>query len=180
MNIQENISRIKQVMGLISETRESYMEYLRDKSKEITGIEWPDYVLRDWLYRNTKDTKDETPEGYKNLVRSYLVSFIEGHGKGHWENKILDLSLESFTDFVQKDLRKKIEGFRRTDITKDTQRHEFQQSELEKSGVSSEPIIVVRTKNGKYDLLEGWHRTTAALKKYNNYQQNAWVYILDK
>jgi hypothetical protein len=48
---------------------------------------------------------------------------------------------------------------------------------LEKSGVSSEPIIVVQTKDGKYDLLEGWHRTTAALKKFGNYQQNAWVYI---
>jgi len=64
------------------------------------------------------------------------------------------------------------------DITKDTERHDFQQSNLEKGGLSSEPIIVVETKDGKYDLLEGWHRTTAALKKFGNYKQNAWVYVL--
>jgi len=179
MNLNENILRVKELMGIIVETREGYMNYLRNKSKEITGIDWPEYVLRDWLYRNTKDIKDESPEEYKNLVRSYLVSFVEGHGKGHWENKILDLSLESFTEFVQKDLRKKIEGLRRTDITKDTERHDFQQSNLEKGGLSSEPIIVVETKDGKYDLLEGWHRTTAALKKFGNYKQNAWVYVLE-
>lgn len=177
MNLNESISRVKQLMGILVETREGLMNYLKMKSKEVTGIDWPEYVLRDWLYRNTKDTKDESPEEYKDLVRSYLVSFVQGHGKGHWENKILDLSLDSFTEFVQNDLKKKIEGYRRSDITKDAERHQFQQSELEKSGVSSEPIIVVQTKDGKYDLLEGWHRTTAALKKFGNYQQNAWVYV---
>ena len=141
-------------MGIIVETREGFMNYLRTKSKEITGIDWPDYVLRDWLYRNTKDIKDESPEDYKELVKSYLISFVEGHGKGHWENKTLNLSLESFTEFVQNDLKKKMEGFRRTDIPKDDERHEFQQTELKKGGVSPEPIIVVETKNGKYSLVQ--------------------------
>lgn len=166
-------------MGILVETREGYMNYLRTKSKEITGIDWPDYVLRDWLYRNTKDIKDESPEDYKDLVRSFLVSFVEGHGKGHWENKMINLSLDSFTEFVQDDLKKKIKGFIRTDIDKDVERHELQQTKLEQGDISSEPIIVVQTKDGKYDLLEGWHRTTAALKKFGNYKQNAWVYILD-
>lgn len=166
-------------MGILVETREGYMNYLRTKSKEITGIDWPDYVLRDWLYRNTKDIKDESPEDYKDLVRSFLVSFVEGHGKGHWENRILNLSLESFTEFVQDDLKKKIKGSIRTDIDKDLERHELQKTKLEQGDISFEPIIVVQTKNGKFDLLEGWHRTTAALKKFGNYKQNAWVYILD-
>jgi hypothetical protein len=72
-----------------------------------------------------------------------------------------------------------MEGFINPHIPKDDERHKTQQSQLEKQGVSSEPIIVVQTKDGKYDLLEGWHRTTNALKKFGNYKQNAWVYVLE-
>lgn len=179
MNLNENISRVKELMGIIVETREGFMNYLRNKSKEVTGIDWPDYVLKDWLYRNTKDVGEMDPSGYKNLVNNYLESFVEGHGKGHWEYKVLDISLDSFTDFVKKDLIKKMGGFINPDVPSDEQRHLTQQSQLEKQGVSQEPIIVVETKYGKYDLLEGWHRTTNALKKFGNYKQNAWVYILD-
>ena len=166
-------------MGLLTETREGFMNYLQNKSEEITGIEWPDYVLRDWLYRNTKELDGMEPELYKGLVKSYLESFVDGHGKGHWEYKVLDVSIDIFTPFVQDDLKKKIEGYINPDIGNDEKRHETQQSQLEKQGVSPEPIIVIETKDGKYDLLEGWHRTTNSLKKLGNYKQNAWVYILD-
>lgn len=179
MNLNENISRVKQLMGILVETREGLMNYLKMKSKEVTGIDWPEYVLRDWLYRNTKEVGQMEPALYKDLVRKYLESFVEGHGKGHWEYKTLDISLNSFTDFVKNDLLKKMEGFINPHIPKDEERHQLQKSQLEKSGVSSEPIIVVQTKDGKYDLLEGWHRTTSALKKFGNYQQNAWVYVLE-
>ena len=166
-------------MGLLTETREGFMNYLQNKSEEITGIEWPDYVLRDWLYRNTKELDGMEPELYKGLVKSYLESFVDGHGKGHWEYKVLDVSIDIFTPFVQDDLKKKIEGYINPDIGNDEKRHETQQSQLEKQGVSPEPIIVIETKDGKYDLLEGWHRTTNTLKKFGNYKQNAWVYVLD-
>lgn len=166
-------------MGLVLETREGFMNFLRQKAEQVSGIKWPEYVLKDWLYRNTKKIKNETPEQYKNLVSIYVKSFVEGHGKGHWEFKVLDISLDSFTDFVKQDLTKKIGGFIDPNVGKDEQRHQFQLSQLEKVGISPEPIIVVETKYGKYDLLEGWHRTTNALKKFGNYQQNAWVYVLD-
>ena len=179
MNLQENILRVKGLMGIVVETREGFMNYLREKSKEITGIDLPDYVLRDWLYRNTKEVGQMEPALYKDLVSKYLESFVEGHGKGHWEYKILDISLDSFTDFVKNDLSKKMGGFINPHIPKDEERHQLQKSQLEKKGVSDEPIIVVETKDGKYDLLEGWHRTTNALKKFGNYKQNAWVYVLE-
>ena len=179
MNLQENISRVRSLMGVIYETREGFMSYLRNKSKELTGIDWPEYVLRDWLYRNTKEVGDMNPEMYKDLMKSYLESFVEGHGKGHWEFKVLDVSLDIFTKFVQEDLTKKMSGYINPHIPKDEERHQTQMSQLESGGVSPEPIIVVETKDGKYDLLEGWHRTTNALKKFGNYKQNAWVYVLE-
>lgn len=171
--------QLKKLSNIIIETREAFMNFVRQKAKEVSGIDWPEYVLKDWLYRNTKNPAGEKPEQFKNLVKNYVESFIHGHGKGHWEFKVLDLSIESFTDFVKDDLIKKIEGGRREDIHKDKERHIHQQSQIEKVGISPEPIILVQTKNGKYDLLEGWHRTTAALRKYDTYQQNAWVYVLD-
>lgn len=179
MNLQENISRVKELMGIIIETREGLMTYLKNKSKEITGIDWPEYVLRDWLYRNTKEVGEMEPSLYKNLVSNYLESFVEGHGKGHWEYKTLDISLDSFTEFVKNDLSKKMEGFINPHIPKDEKRHDTQQSQIEKQGVSPEPIIVIQTKDGKYELQEGWHRTVAALKKFGRYKQNAWVYIVN-
>lgn len=188
MNLQENIHRIREVMGVIVETRGSYMNYIKVKVKEITGQEWPDYVLRDWLYKNTKDylpnyeTKkydQQSSDQHKNIINSFIESFIEGHGKGHWEYRVLSLSIESFTDFVKQDLIKKIDGFVRTDLPKDSDRHDTQQSQIEKKGISPEPIMVVLMSDGKYELLEGWHRTTAALKAFGQYKQNAWVYIKD-
>jgi hypothetical protein len=179
MNLKENIERIKEVMGLIVETREGLMRYLIDVSKRLTGIEWPEYVLRDWLYRNTKEVGDMNPQMYKDLMKSYLESFVEGHGRGHWEFEVLDISIDSFTDFVKEDLLKKMGGYINQHVPKDKERHATQIAKLEKGGVSPEPIIVVETKYGKYDLLEGWHRTTNALKKFGQYKQNAWVYKLD-
>jgi hypothetical protein len=120
MNLNENILRVKQLMGILVETREGLMNYLKMKSKEITGIDWPDYVLRDWLYRNTKEVGEMEPNSYKALVKNYLESFVEGHGKGHWEYKVLDISLDSFTEFVKNDLLKKMEGFINPHIPKDT------------------------------------------------------------
>ena len=166
-------------MGLIIETREGFMNYLQNKSEEITGIEWPDYVLRDWLYRNTRELDGMEPELYKGLVEEYLKNFVKDYGVGHWENKVLDISIDSFTKNVQDLLKKKIEGYINPDIGNDEKRHKTQQSQLDKQGVSPEPIIVIETKDGKYDLLEGWHRTTNTLKKFGNYKQNAWVYVLD-
>lgn len=186
MNLQENIERIKEVMGLVVEMRDSWMNYVRTKTKELTGQEWPEYVLRDWLYKNTKnylpnyETKkydQGSADLHRRIINSYVESFIEGHGKGQWEYRVLDVSLDIFTDKNKEDLIKKMEGFVRTDIPNDEERHSTQQSQIEKQGVSPEPIIVIQTKDGKYELQEGWHRTTAALKNLGQYQQNAWVYV---
>jgi hypothetical protein len=180
MNLQENIQRIKEVMGIITETREGLMRYLLDSSYKITGIEWPQYVIRDWMYRNTKEVGDSNPEMYKGLISAFLKNFMEDYGKGYWEYRRLDVSIDIFTEFVQKDLKDKMGGYINPHIPNDEERHKTQSSQIEKVGVSPEPIILVQTPDGKYDLLEGWHRTTNALKKFGNYKQNAWVYVMEK
>jgi hypothetical protein len=178
MNLQENINRIKQVMGL-NELRDPWFNYVQSKTKEITGQDWPEYVLKDWLYAFTKKYQEgDSPEVYKNIVKSFVESFVEGHGKGKWEYRVLDVSMNIFIPSIQDALEEKMEGDINKDIPKDEERHNVQQSQLDKVGVSPEPIIVLQRKDG-IELLEGWHRTTSALKKYGTYKQNAWVYVPD-
>lgn len=168
------------MMGIILETREGLMEYLKNIVEKITGIEWPEYVVRDWLYRNVKEVGGTNPEMYKGLVEAFCKNFINDYGRGHWEYKVIDVSLDIFTDYVRLDLKDKMGGYINPHIQKDEERHKTQASQIEKVGVSPEPIILVLTPDGKYELLEGWHRTTNALKKFGNYKQNAWVYIMEK
>lgn len=144
------------------------LNYLIKKSKEYTETEWPEYVIKDWMYKKTTDVK--------GLTRMFN-HFIDTYGIGRWEFKTVDLSLDSFTEFVQNDLKIKMNGIINKDIPNDLQRHNLQQSQLNTKGISPEPIILYQTEDGKYDLIEGYHRTTASLKKYGSYKQNAWVYI---
>jgi hypothetical protein len=88
-----------------------------------------------------------------------------------------DISIDIFIDGDQQALKSKIGGSINQQVPNDSERHNIQKSKLDTNGISSEPIIVYLTKDGKYDLVEGWHRTTASLKKYGRYKQNAWVYI---
>ena len=182
MNLQENIHRIKQVMGL-NEIRTPWFNYVQSKTKEITGQDWPEYVLKDWLYAFTKRSyfpeKGETPEHYKNIVKTIIKDFLDYPGKGKWEYRVLDVSIDIFYPSTQESLKKKVEGLIYPDVPKDEERHNTQQSQLDKVGVSPEPIIVLQRKEG-IELLEGWHRTTSALKKYGTYKQNAWVYVPDR
>ena len=148
MNLQENIQRIKEVMG-INELRNPWFNYVQIKTKEITGQDWPDYVLKDWLYSFTKKYENgDSPEVYKNIVKSFVESFVEGHGKGNWEYRVLDVSMDIFIPSTQDNLKNKIEGNINKDVPKDEERHNVQQSQLDKEGVSPEPIIVLQKKDG--------------------------------
>lgn len=153
---------------VLTETRDGMLNYLIRKSKEYTGTEWPEYVIKDWMYKKTTDVK--------GLTRMF-DHFIKVYGIGRWEFKIVNLSLDSFTEFVQNDLKTKMGGTINQEIPNDMERHNRQQSQLDTKGISPEPIILYLGEDGKYDLIEGYHRTTASLKKYGTYKQNAWVYI---
>ena len=162
---------------LITETRHGLLNYLVKTGKEYTGVDWPVYVIKDWMYKNTKEVGNTDPSIYKKLAYTYYDSFLQRFGKGYWHYKVLDVSLDIFIDSDQQSLKSKIGGSINNEVPNDSDRHNLQQSKLDSKGISPEPIIVYLTKDGKFDLIEGWHRTTASLKKYGRYKQNAWVYI---
>lgn len=146
MNLQENIHRIKQMMGIVTETREGLLNYLKQQLPNF-----PDYVIRDWVY---KFSKEGSAEGIQDWIDSQLKDL-------KWEfQKDFPISMDMFTDKTKKDLESRIKGEIRQDVDKDTERHETQKELLKSQGISEEPIILFKTEDGKYQLGEGWHRMT--------------------
>jgi hypothetical protein len=150
MNLQEQISRIQSMMGIVTETRQGMFNWLKEKLPNT-----PEYVIRDWVYKMIKQSDDvNTYEGITEWIDEY-VKDVE------WEfQKDFPISMDIFTDKTKKELESRIGGEVRQDVDKDTERHETQKELLQSKGISEEPIILFKTKDGKYELGEGWHRTT--------------------
>ena len=136
----------------ITEVRQGLLNYLKQQLPNF-----PDYVIKDWVY---KFSKDGSAEGTQDWIDTQLKDL-------KWETKTnFPITMDIFGDKTQKELKSRIGGEIRQDIGKDIERHKTQQNLLKSQGISKEPIIIFKTKNGKYELGEGWHRTTQAFKMY--------------
>jgi hypothetical protein len=152
MNLQENIQRIQEIMGVVTEIRQGLLNYLK---RQLPNF--PDYVIRDWVY---KFNKDGSAEGIQDWIDSQLKDM-------EWElQKDFPISMDIFTDKTKKELESRIGGEIRQDVGKDTERHKTQKELLQSKGISEEPIILFKTKDGKYELGEGWHRTTQTFLQF--------------
>lgn len=158
----------------LSELRGSYLSYLVQRAEELTGQDWPEYVIRDWLYATTKERKDFNVDRYIHL-------FIKFFGKGHWKFEKNKINVNSFNNNTIKNF--KIRDFGKqyfSSIRNDFERFMTQQDLLSKRGkVSEEPIICVKRTDG-LELLEGWHRTMMNLNRFKEYEQNMYVYYPDE
>ena len=74
--------------------------------------------------------------------------------------------MDIITDKTKKELESRIKGEVRHDVDKDTERHETQKELLQSKGISEEPIILFKNRDGKYELGEGWHRTTQTFTQF--------------
>ena len=158
MNLQENIDRIKKNMGIVVETREGLYGWLVEKLPNT-----PEYVIRDWVYKMIKNSDDiNTKEGITDWIENWVKDL-------EWEyQKDFPISMDIFTDKTKRELQSRIQGEVRKDVDKDTERHETQKELLKSKGISKEPIILFKTKDGKYELGEGWHRTTQTFILFPN------------
>ena len=167
MNLQENIHRIKEVMGIVTETRQGMFNWFKEKLPNT-----PEYVIRDWVYKMVTQSDDiNSYEGITEWIDEYVKDM-------EWEfQKDFPISMDIFTDKTKKELQNRIGGEIRQDVGKDIERHKVQQDLLKSQGISKEPIIIFKTKNGKYELGEGWHRTTQSFKMYPEGYKQPKVYI---
>jgi hypothetical protein len=153
MNLNENISRVKELMGLITEVRKGWYELLKQKLPHF-----PEYVLKDWIYRKVDEYKDY--ESFNNWINDWLVDI-------EWEyQKDFPITMDIFGERTKKELQERIDGMVRSDVENDVERHEAQKELLKSRGISQEPIILFQTKDGSYELGEGWHRTVQAFSVF--------------
>ena len=141
----------------ITELRQGLLNYLKQQLPNM-----PEYVVQDWVYKMIKNDGGQpwTKEGIQNWIDDQLKDI-------KWEYKTnFPISMDIFGDKTKKELESRIGGEIRQDVGKDIERHKTQQNLLKSQGISKEPIIIFKTKNGKYELGEGWHRTTQAFKMY--------------
>jgi hypothetical protein len=155
MNLQENINRIQSMMGIITEVRKGWYNLLKQKLPNF-----PEYVFKDWIYRKVDNYKDY--ESFLNWIDEFLVDI-------EWEyEKNFPITMDIFGDKTKKELEERISGLIRTDVENDIIRHQNQKELLSSRGISEEPIILFKTKDGKYELGEGWHRTTQTFIQFPN------------
>ena len=143
-------------IGMLNETRQGMFNWLKKKLPNT-----PEYVIRDWIYKMITQSDDvNTREGIIEWIDEWVKDL-------KWETKTnFPITMDIFSDKTQKELKSRIGGKIRQDVDKDVERHKTQQNLLKNQGISQEPIILFKTKNGKYELGEGWHRTVQNFKMY--------------
>ena len=156
----------------LTETREGALNWL--KSYLPT---WPEYVLRDWLYRGLTAKEHNPSEHPKEVVdRS-----IAGEGMSAQTQWKLIPNFEFKIEKLHPDTQRRINiraggSANPMSVPKDAERHATQAAlAQQQGGVRKEPVIGKMTPQG-FELIEGWHRTIQHFKMFpNGYSGPAWV-----
>jgi len=173
---EESISLVTKI--LITELRDGVFNLIKSKTEEIDGEPWPDYIIKDMLYGTFKnDSHHRSVEFLEEIIEG----IVNDYPNRKWELDTIEIKMSIFDEFTKKQLkeRKPKDGVSANPnkVPKDKERHYKQKELIQAKGPSKEPIILIKTHNGKYNLLEGWHRTIQTLDTFpNGYEQNAWIY----
>ena len=182
MKLQEQISRIQSMMGVINEDRfKGYKRFL--KNNVFTNF--PDYVIND-MFRETGDLDYKDIQGMsKNEIINY---FYNGDGKrfferyGDFEKKdkprVIEIKWDDLVEPLQRFLKNKMSG-ENPNFPDSRERllKTMENSPNLGKGIN-EPIILKYNSEGKIeDIVGGNHRTYAAfeLNNFNPIKMKAYI-----
>jgi hypothetical protein len=137
----------------LNELRQGLFNYLKQQLPNT-----PEYVVKDMLYpsiktaNNAGEIDQEYIDQFKNIKWVVKTNF--------------SITMDIFTDRTKQELESRIGGTIKKNIPNDAERLQLQKDKLKSQGISKEPIILFKTKDGKYDLAEGKHRTIEAFKMF--------------
>ena len=133
----------------------------------------PEYVLKDIFFNNVAvNAMEDINKNYYGDPILFLSRFDGGYWdrflKGPWKLEILNVSPEDFDDrtvngFIERDFGN-VDAYL---VPNDEERMKTQKR-IATSTSMNEPIIVERSRTGKYELIEGWHRAMSILLLGNN------------
>jgi hypothetical protein len=141
------------VYDKVNELRQGLLNYLKQQLPNT-----PEYVVKDMLYpsiktaNNAGEIDQEYIDQFKNIKWVVKTNF--------------SITMDIFTDRTKQELESRIGGTIKKNIPNDAERLQLQKDKLKSQGISKEPIILFKTKDGKYDLAEGKHRTIEAFKMF--------------
>ena len=131
---------------------------------------WPDYVVKDALYSRIPDNVELEDK------KAHVQYLLQEYPVRQWRLEQLPITLDIFTPKTQEQILKREGGSKNPNqVPRDAERHAAQAAKIQHQGISKEPIIVLKRPDG-YELWEGGHRTTQALKAFpQGYIGPAWV-----
>jgi transcription elongation factor GreA-like protein len=161
----ENIQSIPLYKSMSSSCK-SFFDRLK---KEFPNT--PEYVLKEF----TINVLCGDDESFRTVMNQYYGDPIPFLGKmiydylnGKWELTIIQVNPEDFIDnTVNAFIERNFGDINAYMVHKDEERMDIQRKIAIPTG-KNEPIIVIKHKNGKYELVEGWHRTMSTLKLGDN------------
>lgn len=131
----------------------------------------PEYILNEFVVNVLCGNK----ESFRTIMSQYhgdpipfLSKMIYNYLGSDWKLKIIEVNPEDFTDntinaFLERNFGE-IDAYM---VPNDKERMEIQRKLATPTG-KNEPIIVIKDKDGKYEMVEGWHRVMSALKLGDN------------
>jgi len=123
----------------------------------------PEYVLKDFFYNNIVNEFETIEKEYYGdpllMTRGYWGEFL----KGPWKLEILNVNPEDFDDRTVNAFLERNFGEIDAYLVPDDEERTKTQRRLAKPSGMNEPVIVEKKPNGKYELIEGWHRTMSIL-----------------
>jgi hypothetical protein len=143
---------------------------------------WPEYVVRDWLYKGRGKNKNYTTDS--KAVKDEIIEMIADAGLSPNTNPWqlvpnMKFTMDMFHPLTKQKLIGRAGGTSDLGmgIPKDKERHATQAALIQRGGVSQEPAILIKTPQG-YELLEGWHRTIQHFARYpDGYTGPAYVAV---
>lgn len=168
MNLQENVNRIKEMMGLLNEDRyKGYKRFLRDY---LFGF-MPDYVFND-IFRETGDFRFSE---VMNMSKQEMIDyFTKGPGRdiydrwGGFKSKkpeVVEISWDDLTDEIKSFLKDKMSG---EDERFPDSREKIERMKEKNPGLGfgeNEPILIRYNEDGKiFDIPGGNHRLYSAFE----------------
>ena len=131
----------------------------------------PEYILKEFV-TNVLCGDDES---FKTIMGQYhgdpipfLGRKIYDYLNGDWKLKVIEVNPEDFTDntvnaFLERNFGE-VDAYM---VQNDKERMDVQRKLATPTG-KNEPIIVIKHKDGKYEMVEGWHRVMSTLKLGDN------------
>jgi hypothetical protein len=131
----------------------------------------PEYILKEFV-TNVLCGDDES---FRTIMGQYHGDPIPFLGKkiydylnGDWKLKVIEVNPEDFTDntvnaFLERNFGE-VDAYM---VQNDKERMDVQRKLATPTG-KNEPIIVIKHKDGKYEMVEGWHRVMSTLKLGDN------------